>query len=204
MRWLAPCLTVLAIVGAAVAIAIYQADHPPPQIPTAPNRILHIADLHYFPEYDAADRALVERIQQQQMDAIRVEDVREVWVEGQSDQTIDEFRQHVLRLRRVEPPDPNSENPVDQLIAEMYHEDLLLMGAAGRLLMAGEIDDVLPLEDHAEWSAVTPEGNHDARERAMAKRLPARAVIVLGADHDLRKWLPAEWDYQVVRVKALP
>ncbi len=85
----------------------------------------------------------------------------------------------------MKPPDPNSDNPVDQLIAEMYREDLLLMGAAGRLLMAGEIDDVLPLEDHAEWSAVS-------------------AVIVLGADHDLRKWLPAGSEYRIVRVEALP
>ena len=39
----------LALVLGAVALAIYLADHPPKQVPTAPNRIAHIADWHYFP-----------------------------------------------------------------------------------------------------------------------------------------------------------
>src|SRR6187402_1135053 len=104
MRFVVPCLTVAAIVGAAILLAIYRADQPPEQTPTAPARIVHIADWHYFPVgdcNDTDDSALIERIQQQQMDAIRALDVREVWVEGQSDETIAEFRRHVLRLRDV-------------------------------------------------------------------------------------------------------
>src|SRR5688500_514392 len=107
MRVVAACLTVAAIIAAALLLAIYRADHPPAPVPTAPNRIVHIADWHYFPGED--DGELIEQIQQQQMVVIRDLDVREVWIEGQSDETIAEFRQRVLRLRDVKPPDPNSD-----------------------------------------------------------------------------------------------
>jgi hypothetical protein len=92
----------------------------------------------------------------------------------------------------------------------VYREDLLQIGAAGRLYLDGEIDDVLPLEDRAAWrvakpvdGVIDPKAN-EARERAMANRLPRRAVIVLGVGHDLFPWLPGEVDYLVERMEALP
>jgi len=215
VRLIGPCLVALAIVGVAVALAIYRADNPPPQVPTAPARIVQIADWHWVPEGQHGDGDygkfldLLERIQQQQMDAIRKMEVREVWIEGQSDKTIADFRAHVLKLRDAK-PDSNSDNPVDQLIADTYREDLLQIGAAGRLLLTREIDDVLPLEDHKAWQAAKPLNGvidpkaNEARERAMAKRLPSRAVIVLGVGHDLSKWIPDEFEYVVERVEALP
>jgi pimeloyl-ACP methyl ester carboxylesterase len=180
-------------------------------VPTAPYRIVHIADWHWMPVGECNDtdnRELVEQIQQQQMEAIRVLDVREVWIEGQSDETIADFRRHVLRLGDVKLPDGDS--PTDQFIRDLYAEDLLQIGAAGRLLLAGEIDDVLPLEDHEAWRASQPvdcvigPAANGRRERAMAKRLPSRAVIVLGVGHDLSKWLPGEFEYLIERVEALP
>jgi hypothetical protein len=208
MRVVVPGLVALAIVGAAVLIAIYRADHPPKQVPTAPHRIVHIADWHWVEGKN--DLELLERIQQQQMDAIRKLEVREVWVEGQSDKTIDDFRQHILKLRKVEFPPADSDDPTDQLILDTYRQDLLQIGAAGRLYLNGEIDDVLPLEDHAAWQAakpvdgvIDPKANEE-RERAMVNRLPSRAVIVLGAGHDLFKWLPGEVECRVERVEALP
>jgi hypothetical protein len=214
MRRLAPFLIATAIVVAALLLAIYKADHPPEQLPTAPARVVQIADYHWVPEGDhgGGDYAdfleLVKQIQQQQMQAIRDLGVREVWVEGQSDETIAEFRQHVLKLRGVKVR--TGDNPVDSLISDAYAEDLLLIGAAGRLLLAGEIDEVLPLEDHDAWRAAKPVDGvidpaaNEARERAMAKRLPSRAVIVLGMGHDLGRWLPSGVEYRVVRVGALP
>lgn len=205
-------LSALAAIMLASLVA-YFSFRPAPG-PSAPDRIVHVADWHWVKEGDHGDGDyaefldLVERIQLEQMDAIRGLDVREVWVEGQSDETIADFRQHVLSLRGFVLAQGDS--PVDQLIRDTYQEDLLQMGAAGRLLLAGEIDDVLPLEDHDAWRAAKPidgeigEASNAYRERAMSKRLPSRAVIVLGAGHDLRPWLPPEWDYEVVRVGALP
>lgn len=197
MRLLA-LLAALASVILACIVA-YVSFRPTPG-PTAPAEIVHVADWHWVPEGDhgASDYEefleLVDRIQQQQMDAIRQLEVRQIWVEGQSDETIADFRRHVLRLRDVQLPDGDS--PVDLLIRDIYREDLLQIGAAGRLLLTGEIDDVLPLEDHDAWRAAKPidgeigEASNEYRERAMAKRLPSRAVIVLGAGHDLNKLLP--------------
>lgn len=156
---------------------------------------------------ESDNRELVERVQKQQMEAIRELQVREVLIEGESDETIAEFRRHILQLRRVKLSD--GDGPVDQLIRDTYEEDLLEIGAAGRLLLEGAIDDVLPLEDHEAWQAAGPIGceiqaaANDSRERAIARRLPRRAVIVLGVGHDLRRWLPPGTRYRVVRVAAL-
>ena len=212
MRFTVPALSVLSIVAVAIVLAYFKPD--PPQVPTAPYRIVHIADWHWTPDDECSPEnrddylELVERIQQQQMEAIRKLEVREVWIEGQSDETIADFRAHVFKLRDVKPPEGDS--PVQQLIADLFREDLLHIGAAGRLLMAGEIDDVKPLEDHEAWRAAQPvdcevdPAANERREKAMAKRSPSRAVIVLGVGHDLFKWLPGDVEYVVERVEALP
>lgn len=78
---------------------------------------------------------------------------------------------------------PQGDSPVDQLIRDTYQKDLLQEQAA---------------KDHDAWRAAKPvdgeigEASNEYRERAMAKRLPSRAVIVLGVGHDLRPWLPAK------------
>lgn len=77
---------------------------------------------------------------------------------------------------------------------------LLEMGAAGRLLISGEIEDVLPLEDAdalEKANPVTPSGvvkfdpkkleaRHDAQVKAIMKEGPV-AVIVLGGANDLTR-----------------
>jgi hypothetical protein len=177
---------------------------------SAPAEIIQIADWHWMPAgpcNDSDNRELVERIQKQQMAAIRELQVREVWIEGQSDETIADFRRHIRKLRQVQPPEGDS--PVDQLIRDTYEEDLLDIGAAGRLLLEGAIDDVLPLEDHQAWLAASPTdceiqaATNARREQAIVKRLPRRAVIVLGVGHDLSRRLPPGTRYEVVRVEAL-
>ena len=87
-----------------------------------------------------------------------------------------------------------------QLLAllEQHKHRLLEMGAAGRLLISGELEDVLPLEDAVALDRakpVTPSGGvkldpvklearHDAQVRATMKEGRV-AVIVLGGSHDL-------------------
>lgn len=75
-----------------LSIAVYQADHPPKQVPTAPNEIVHIADWHWVPDGQHGDGDygefldLLDRIQQEQMEAIRQLEVRDVWVKGHSEE----------------------------------------------------------------------------------------------------------------------
>jgi hypothetical protein len=83
-------------------------------------------------------------------------------------------------------------------LLDQHMQRLLEMGASGRLLIAGELDDVLPLEDAAALEQAIPltpsgkmkhdpqkiEARHDAQVRAVMKEGPV-AVIVLGGSHDL-------------------
>lgn len=75
---------------------------------------------------------------------------------------------------------------------------LLEMGAAGQLLMAGELEDVLPVEDAQLYEKANPlskEGHIElkpetieAREDAMVKKMldgGPFAFVVLGGGHDL-------------------
>lgn len=83
-------------------------------------------------------------------------------------------------------------------LLDAHNERMLEMGAAGRLLIAGELEEVLPLEvDGALERAkpITPDGSvrieenklevrHDAQLQELKKAGPV-SVIVLGGAHDL-------------------
>jgi hypothetical protein len=89
------------------------------------------------------------------------------------------------------------ESDLVTMLDEHKHR-LLEMGAAGRLLTSGELEDVLPLEDADALEKAKPispsgsvrndpvkiEARHDAQVRAVMKDGPV-AVIVLGGAHDL-------------------
>lgn len=84
------------------------------------------------------------------------------------------------------------------VLLDAHKERLLEMGAAGRLLISGELEEILPLEgDGAMEKAkpITPDGTvkveenklearHDAQLRELKKAGPV-CVIVLGGAHDL-------------------
>lgn len=88
------------------------------------------------------------------------------------------------------------ESQLVMMLDEHKHR-LLEMGAAGRLLIAGELENVLPLEDAdalEKAKPISPNGvkfdplniaaRHDAQVKAVMKEGPV-AVIVLGGSHDL-------------------
>ena len=93
---------------------------------------------------------------------------------------------------------------------------LVEVGAAGRLLLAGELDRVLPLEDAAAMRAANPVmkgmiafdgAKVQARQAAMVKNVSDRGnvgIIVLGDSHDLTRLLPEGTEYIRVTVKAMP
>ncbi len=86
-----------------------------------------------------------------------------------------------------------------QLLAllDKHKHRILEMGVAGRLLISGDLEDVLPLEDAdalEKAKPVTPSGvkldtekieaRHDAQVKLVVKEGPV-AVIILGGAHDL-------------------
>ena len=97
------------------------------------------------------------------------------------------------------------------VLLDGHKERLLEVGAAGRLLISGELEEVLPLEEdgameHA--NPITPNGTvrheenklearHDAQLRELAKAGPV-CVIVLGGAHDLTSSIRRagnDWEY---------
>ena len=85
-----------------------------------------------------------------------------------------------------------------QALQLQLRRDLLQIGAAGRLLMEGKIEAILPLEDVAAYKAANPvakdgavaldQNRIEARQDAQAKRLLGAgkiALIILGGAHDL-------------------
>jgi hypothetical protein len=149
--------------------------------------------------------------------------LRKVFSEGFSPNELDAYREKIAVLRSME----TEQNPQVQqqlqgvrkvvegatgerkekaeaieakLVAMLddHKHRLLEMGATGRLLIAGELEDVLPLEDAdalEQASPITPSGGmkldpvkvearHDAQVKLVMKERPV-AVIVLGGAHDL-------------------
>lgn len=103
-------------------------------------------------------------------------------------------------------------------LLDAHNERMLEIGAAGRLLIAGELEDVLPLEgDGAMEKAkpITPDGavrveenkleaRHDAQLRELKKSGPV-CVIVLGGAHDLTGSIRRTgngWEYLRVTTKG--
>jgi hypothetical protein len=91
------------------------------------------------------------------------------------------------------------ESKLQKMLAE--HKALLLeMGGAGRLLISGELEDVLPLDEAEALDQANPiaadgsvehdpskiEARHDAQVQLLMKGQPV-ALIVLGGAHDLSK-----------------
>lgn len=97
------------------------------------------------------------------------------------------------------------------VLLDGHKERLLQVGAAGRLLISGELEEVLPLEEDGAMEKarpITPEGQvkldeikiearHDAQLRVLAKGGPV-AVIVLGGAHDMTgsiRRAGGKWEY---------
>ena len=125
-----------------------------------------------------------ERLQQQEMDSIVEWGVKEVWLEGQTDKTIEEFRDRVAKLPKEKPAEED---------AESYRAKRLQIGAAGRLLQNGKLEKVLPLEDDQAWRAAQePGASYQARlrryEAFVARLAPTlktqgRVLILLAPAH---------------------
>lgn len=172
-----------------------------------------------------------------------------VWVEGVTPETVDTFRQVIQELRETEVATAKLRASEQQLAVILHnletsgesgnprfesmkaaHEDAqsmlssrraqsLRFGAAGRLLLSGELSDVLPLDDEEAHKAaypVTKEGKVELdeekiaeREKAMVDRLLGSdepvCVIVLGTAHDLGRWIDdPSVDYRRIELAMFP
>ncbi len=189
-----------------------------------PNTIIHMLDTHYVaPEVFAADlkdqdngitqeeidRAYiqflhsVESSQQDQMRVLRrlikAHKLKAVYAEGVTEKNHKGVLKFIQTLKEYEANKPDQiENAIDKLIATQNKIDLMELGAAGRLVVSGELQTILPAEDSRAFEAANPllvngsirfdEHAEESREDAIVRNLlkaDGVAVIILGKDHDL-------------------
>ncbi len=140
---------------------------------------------------------------------IRTYGVREIYVEGLSEDSVPDFRLRVELLRTM------AKAVLDDKDRALQRLTRLEAGVVARLLEEGAIDNALPLESQQALQDAKPvkagkiEFDADAiheRRKAMVKQLPAQglAVIVLGGSHDLTRYLPEGTQYIRVKVKGYP
>ena len=198
--------------------------------------IIHLADYHYVNREDftasvrtvrpdATDKEIgdeyveflkdVEQIQAQQMQALRklVKElgVQTVYAEG--------YVRPISQMRwtkHLKKPPKKPVTAFDQFMAEQRQHDLLGIGAAGKLYLAGELDDVLPCETLESLKVADPVTDGrvildreqlEARENQMLARILESdkevIVIVLGAAHDLSNNVPGEVGVKRIEVPVL-
>ena len=165
----------------------------------------------------------VELVQIEQMAVLRClikhHGLKRVFAEGFSLAQVDVYRERIAVLKAMENEQvPRIQTQLEEVrnllkdevdektqgiktqlekMLEEHKHRLLEMGAAGRLLIAGEPEEVLPLEDRDALDGASPitangvkfdsekiEARHDAQVSLVTKE-GAVAVIVLGGSHDL-------------------
>lgn len=126
-------------------------------------------------------------------------------LKSMEEEQIPQIREQLAEVRKLiaESADEQKEKPQEierQLLVmlEEHKRRVLEMGAAGRLLISGELENVLPLEDADAFENANPissdgavkldpdkiEARHNAQVKAVLKQGTV-AVIVLGGAHDL-------------------
>ena len=180
------------------------------------HRIVHILNWHWIsadrfhldnPDGDYS-RFLdeVDAIQMEQMALIRAMKIRTVRYEGLTVENQAAYLKKVETLRKLKRPDGDS--PTDELLRQFIREDLLQLGAPGRLLLTGELEAVLPADGAKHLDAADPvkgdkiEFNPEAvqaRERATVELLlkQPESVLICGGVHDFG---PLLTDSEYVRV----
>ena len=115
---------------------------------------------------------------------------------------IAQLKRQLIEVRElfVGRPDPEAEVMEAKILDLLYgsYWRLVEMGAAGRLLVSGEIEEVLPMEDHELLDSANPITS-DGQVRFDAEKVKARrdaivknvlkagsfGMMILGGDHDL-------------------
>lgn len=182
--------------------------------------VVHLRDWHFVPrnlcelEGISFEEVLTvaKAVQESQVaiarHLIRSHGLKDVYAEGLSEKSRPMWDLRLDVLKTVPPEALAKESDTVKYTA-------LEVGTPGRLLLAGDIANVLPLEDERAHQDAKPvvdgkvapnDAKIAARRKAMVARLPAEgmALIVLGGSHDLGPQLPAGTLYVQVTPRGYP
>ncbi|QDV53686.1 hypothetical protein [Gimesia fumaroli] len=185
-----------------------------------PTTVIHILNWHYVsPDVFATDLkeqdstltqeqidqqyheflGSVEAIQKQQMKLLRrlikKHKLKAVYIEGLTEKNHKDVMKSIESIKEYE---KTKDDPPDVILEFLTGQDKLVIGAAGRLVVKGELKTLLPAEDAKAFEAADPvraDGTvvfdkkaDEAREDAIVRNLlkaDGVVVITLGGAHDL-------------------
>lgn len=202
-------------------------------------QLIHILNYHYLPpetfraDLLAADASLsdveiesefasfldeVELLQQEQVQVLRrlitEQGIRHVYLEGLTEENRDRFLESIEQMRAFERNLPAGDSGIELLLLDEHRQQTLLVGAVGRLLLAGDRFEVHAADDEGAYAAANPVADGTVRldldaqakrEQRMAERLGADghnlAVLICGGAHDLGEELnPPGAEVEYIRV----
>lgn len=203
-------------------------------------RVIHILNWHFVPKNqfaadlngqrdvplteDEMDEAFeefrddVESVQTEQLQVLRVlirkHGLKQVHVEGLAVEAVPKFQKLLRTLKTTRKGVFSGNSPLDLFIQDEFKKDLLAVGAAGQLVMSGELKKVLPTETKKSLKDASPfdaegkvrldEAQIERRENVIVKHLMKGGplvVVILGGGHDLSNNLPEDCEYIRVAMK---
>lgn len=184
------------------------------------HRIIHVLNWHFVSredfalegDSDAYEAFLddVEAVQVEQMTFLKRLGVKKVSYEGLTPENHPAYVKRAATLQKLHRPD--GDGGIDLLLKGFIREDTLQLGAAGRMLMAGQIEQVSPAEDEELLDKANPvrdgklvfdETANKAREDAVVRLLlqERESVLIMGGSHDLTDNVPDGVEYLRVVLK---
>ena len=203
-------------------------------------RVIHLLNWHFVPreQYEADLNGLrdepltndesfkefqkfrdeVEAVQQEQIKLlhvlIRKHGLKKLFCEGLAVEETEKYRSLLATLKRSAKYVNRGDSPIDLLVQHEYQNDILMIGAPGRLMMNGELNDVLPTETQeslktgapfdAEGSVKFDDSKIEQREDVIVEHLMKGgpvSFVVLGGAHDLSDNIPDDCEY--IRVATM-
>jgi hypothetical protein len=148
------------------------------------------------------------------LDLIRKHGLQKLYCEGLTDEKIDEYQTFLSTLKTRGKRIGKGDSDIDLLIRWENTNDLLMVGTPGKLLMSGELKQVLPTETQKSLKENAPfdsQGNVkldpiqiEKREDVIVGHLLKAdlvVVVVLGGSHDLSNNIPNDCEYIRVATK---
>lgn len=196
----------------------------PTVVHAEPKMVIHVLNTHYVtPEVFAADlKDLDNTITQEQIDKQYLEfldelekiqewqrvaflgfvdafNVKEVYVEGLTEKNHKGTLKFIETLKKYEKDKTPPESDFDRLVEAQNKIDLLELGAAGQLVITGQLKTILPADDSKVMEAANPLQSDgkivfnkkaiEAREDAIINNLRKSdnkiVMVLLGRGHDL-------------------
>lgn len=203
-------------------------------------RIIHLLNWHFVPfEQFSADlnglrdeplsedelfdefqtfRDEVQAVQDEQQklvrDLIRKHKLQKLYCEGLTVEETGAYRDFLATLKKHSERVNDGDTDIDRLLRWQYRNDLLMVGVPGKLMMSGELKEVLPTETNKSITDGAPfdaKGNVQLNEAQIEKRedvivehlLKGAPVVfvILGGSHDLSDNVPDDCEYIRVATK---